>query len=55
MEDLDVQILDTPEERLISGGLHWIPALILGGLASELLFDGPGKCWEDFKKGFRSV
>ena len=50
-----VQEMNAEEMRETDGGGGFWIGVIVGGLASELLFEGPSKCWADFIKGFNSV
>jgi len=48
--------LEKSELQDVKGGfLPFLGGIILGGLVSELLFEGPSKCWADFKRGFNSI
>jgi hypothetical protein len=52
-KDLGLKEMNNIELKDTNGGkIGW---LILGALASELLFEGAAKCWADFKEGFYSV
>jgi len=48
--------LNRNDLQKVQGGILSIAArLVVAGLASELIFDGPEQCWEDFKKGYEST
>jgi len=58
MKNLDVSAYEVSEmnaqEAMDTGGgfWGWLGKLIVAGAALELITEGPGQCWEDFKNGF---
>ncbi|WP_209319931.1 hypothetical protein [Ancylomarina longa] len=50
LEEFGVQKMNAQELKITDGGgvLEWI----IGGLAYELLADGPEQCGKDFMSGF---
>jgi len=47
--------LEKSELKAVNGGLFWLIPFFAGAFGSELLFEGPSKCWKEFKEGFNSI